>query len=182
MKKISPQTATYYEAGTCEHSPFLRGKVAVRIHDLQGNPLGYCGRRLDHQAISSWGKWCFPKNFPKKDVLYNAHRAISFRHRGIVVVECPWAVMRLVQAGIYGAVGLLGTTLTPTQAAWLARAPLVSLMLDGDPAGKKAALAIAAIIQSKTHVLIHELPKGMEPEDLTDNELKLIAGNFLFSS
>lgn len=182
VKKISPQTATHFEAGTCEESPFLRGKVAVRIHDLQGNPLGYCGRRLDRKDVSLWGKWCFPKNFPKKDVLYNAHRAICLRHRGVVVVECPWAVMRLAQAGIYSAIALLGTVLTPTQAAWLVRAPLVLLMLDADPPGKKASLAIAATLRSKTHVLIHELPRDMEPEDLTDNELKLIAANLLFSS
>ncbi|MEW6378988.1 MAG: hypothetical protein AB1611_05210 [bacterium] len=34
----------------------LRGTVAVRLHDLSGNPLGYWGRRLDHKAIVSWGK------------------------------------------------------------------------------------------------------------------------------
>lgn len=90
--------------------------------------------------------------------------------------------MRLAQAGIYSAVALLGTTLTPTQAAWLFLAPLILLMLDGDPAGRKAASALTTILQPKTHVLIHELPTGMEPEDLTDSELKLIAGRLLFSS
>jgi DNA primase len=180
-KKISIQTAAHYEAGTCAVSTFLRGAVAVRLHDLSGNPLGYCGRRLDHKAIASRGKWLFPKNFPKKDVLYNAHRVLAFRHKGVIVAECPWAVMRFAQAGIDNAVALLGTTLSPVQAAWLSQAPRILLMLDGDQAGNKAACAIADILRSKTCVLIHELPNSMEPEDLTDNQLNLIARNFLFS-
>lgn len=180
-KKISIQTAAHHEAGTCAVSTFLRGAVAVRLHDLSGNPLGYCGRRLDHKAIDSRGKWLFPKNFPKKDVLYNAHRALAFRHRGIIVAECPWAVMRFAQAGIDNAVALLGTTLSPVQAVWLSQAPGVLLMLDGDQAGKKAASVIADILQPKTCVLIHELFDSMEPEDLTDNQLNFIARNFLLS-
>jgi DNA primase len=177
-KKISVQTATHHEAGTCECSTFLRGTVAVRLHDPSGNPLGYCGRRLDHKAIASWGKWLFPKNFPKKDVLYNAHRALPFRHKGIIVVECPWAVMRFAQSGIGNAIALLGTSLSPVQAAWLSHAPAVLLMLDADQAGKKAASDIANILQQKTRLFIHELPNEMEPEDLADNQLNLIATNF----
>jgi len=180
-KKISIQTATHHEAGTCSVSHFLRGTVAVRLHDLSGNPLGYCGRRLDHKAIASWGKWLFPKNFPKKDVLYNAHRTLAFRHKGIIVAECPWAAMRFAQSGIYNAVALLGTALSPIQATWLTQAPAVLLILDGDQAGKKAASAIAEVLQHKTRTLIHELPNGMEAEDLTDNQLNLIATNFLLS-
>jgi DNA primase len=180
-KKISVQTATHHEAGTCECSTFLRNTVAVHLHDLSGNPLGYCGRRLDHKAIVSWGKWLFPKNFPKKDVLYNAHRALPFRHKGIIVVECPWAVMRFAQSGICNAVALLGTSLSPLQAAWLTHAPKILLMLDGDQTGKKAASAIANILQPKTRLSIHELHNGMEPEDLADNQLNLIATNFSLS-
>ncbi len=180
-KKISVQTATHHEAGTCECSTFLRQTVAVRLHDLSGNPLGYCGRRLDHKAIASWGKWLFPKNFPKKHVLYNAHRALPFRHKGIIVVECPWAVMRFAQSGICNAVALLGTSLSPVQAAWLTLAPAVLLMLDADQAGKKATSAIADILQPKTRLFIHELPNGMEPEDLADTQLNLIATNFSLS-
>jgi DNA primase len=181
IKKISVFTAIDYETGTTNRSSFLRGTVAVRLRDLSGNPLGYCGRRLNHYAILRWGKWRFPKNFPKRNVLYNAHRAHSSRNKGVIVVECPWAVMRLAQAGINNAVALLGTSISPIQAAWLAKAPAVLLMLDGDQAGKKAAPTIANILRTKTYVLIHELPNAMEPEDLPDSELKLIASNFLFS-
>jgi len=94
-KKISISTAINHEAGTTDCSYFLRGTVAVRLYDLCGRPLGYCGRHLYPDNIARWGKWRFPKGFPKGKILYNAHRAESARAKGIVVVECPWAAIRL---------------------------------------------------------------------------------------
>ena len=63
--------------------------------------------------------------------------------------------------------------------AWLTQASAALLKLDGDHAGQKASSAIAETLQHRTHILAHELPNGMEPEDLTDNQLNLIATNFL---
>jgi DNA primase len=123
-KGISVDTAIRFETGLADpKSSFLRGAVAVRLHDMKGHSIGYCARRLEPDAISRWGKWRFPTGLPKGQLLYNAHRALVSRHRGIVVVECPWAAMRLTQAGVCAVVALLGTTMTETQLAWLANAP-----------------------------------------------------------
>jgi DNA primase len=175
-KGITPATASRFEAGLPDpQSSFLRGTVAVRLHDLDGNPLGYCGRRLDPDAIARWGKWRFPAGLPKAHILYNAHRARTARAGGIVVVECPWAVMRLVQAGVPGAVALLGTSLNATQAAWLGQAPALLLLLDGDDAGRKATRAIAAALGTLTRVHVHQLRADQEPEDLSDQDLASLA-------
>jgi DNA primase len=178
IKKISVSTALRYEAGTTNKGSFLRGTVAVRLHDLSGQPLGYCGRYLDHETIIRWGKWRFPKNFPKKNILYNAHRALCSGKQGIIVVECPWAVMRLAQAGINSAVALLGTTISPAQISWLSKAPKVLLLLDGDQPGRKAASAIANILRHNTNIFIHYLPNDMEPEDLSDKQLISIVSKY----
>lgn len=179
-KAISPATAAAFEAGIPDpHSTFLRGTVAVRLHNLQGAPLGYCGRRLDPHDIQQRGKWRFPRAFPKAETLYNAHRAHTVRPRGIVVVECPWAVLRLAQAGWPGAVALLGTTLSPTQAEWLVQAPAVLLLLDADRAGRQAASLIARTLAPHTTVYIHRLPDGLEPEDRSDNQLHALVHNLL---
>jgi DNA primase len=181
VKKISVSTALRFDAGITNKSSFLRGTVAVRLHDLTGQPLGYCGRYLDHKIIIRWGKWRFAKNFPKKNILYNAHRALSSRNQGVIVVECPWAVMRLAQAGVNSAVALLGTTISPTQISWLSKAPKVLLLLDGDQPGEKASSAIANILRHKTSVFIHNLPNHMEPEDLSDNQLTSIVTRYFNS-
>ncbi|MBM4319086.1 MAG: toprim domain-containing protein [Deltaproteobacteria bacterium] len=179
-KAITPATATAFEAGLPDQrSAFLRGTVAVRLHDLQGNPLGYCERRLEPTEIQRYGKWKFPRSFPKAGTLYNAHRALSVRQHGLVIVECPWAVMRLAQAGIRAAVALLGTTVSPVQADWLARASAVLLLLDGDHAGRKAAPFIAGALAPTTKVHVHELPDGLEPEDLPDHDLRAIVMGYL---
>lgn len=179
-KGISLETATRFEAGVPDPgSTFLKQTIAVRLHDLQGRPIGYCGRRLDPETISRWGKWRFPRRFPKGQLLYNAHRALPERSRGIVLVECPWAVMRLSQAGIAGAVALLGTTITQTQLAWLAQAPTVLLLLDGDQAGRTAAITIARALTGHTMVPIHQLSLQNEPEDLTDADLAAIVKHHL---
>ncbi len=176
-KGITVDTAIRFEAGLADpKSLFLQGTVAVRLHDMMGYPIGYCGRRLDSDAISRWGKWRFPTHFPKGQLLYNAHRALAARKRAIVLVECPWAAMRIAQAGIAGVVALLGTTISQTQLAWLATAPAVLLLMDADAPGRKAAKSIAQALNRKTTALIHELPSEKEPEDLSDTDLLSLIG------
>jgi len=181
-KAISIDTALHFEAGVAERSAFLKRTIAVRLHDPNGNPLGYCGRRLDPAEIKKWGKWRFPKCFPKSDMLFNAHRAAGLRSRGIIVVECPWAVMRLWQAGCPNSVALLGTSLSPVQKKWLETAPAILLMLDGDAAGRIAAAQIAPRFVSPVRVFIHHLPDGFDPDDLADHELKYLVRQYRFSS
>jgi DNA primase len=181
VKKILPDTARYFEAGATRSSPFLKNTVAVRLHDIQGRPLGYCGRLLLADQIARFGKWRFPKHFPKAHVLYNAHRAEPFRHEGIIVVECPWAAMRLRQAGLPNAVSLLGTQLFEDQTAWLSRAPGILLLLDGDPAGRDASARIANSLHARTTVYTHLLPQHKEPEDLSEQALASIVRKYPLS-
>lgn len=180
-KRISPDTARYFEAGTTRNSPFLRDTAAVRLHDMQGRPLGYCARLLLADRIARFGKWRFPKHFPKAHVLYNAHRAEPFRHDGIIIVECPWAVMRLCQAGFPNAVSLLGTQLFKDQFAWLSQAPGILLLLDGDHAGREASSRIAKSLRTMTTVYTHLLPDNKEPEDLSDRSLASIVRKYPLS-
>jgi DNA primase len=171
-KGISVDTATRFEAGTTRRSSFLRDSVAVRLHDLDGKPLGYCGRRLRQEDIHKWGKWRFPSGFPKALTLFGAHRAWPHRAQGIVVVECPWGVMRLSQAGLPAAVALLGTSASHLQLRWLAQAPFVYLLLDGDAPGRAAARQLARQLSSLTSVEVLDLPDGSDPDDLPENRLR----------
>jgi DNA primase len=181
IKKITPVTARFFEAGTTRSSSFLRNTVAVRLHDIQGRPLGYCARLLLADHIARFGKWRFPKYFPKANILYNAHRAERFRHEGIIVVECPWAAMRLSQAGIPNVVSLLGTQLFDDQINWLSQAPGSLLLLDGDSAGRDASARIAESLRARTTVYTHLLPDNKEPEDLSDDSLTSIVRKYPLS-
>jgi DNA primase len=164
-KGISPSTARAYEAGAWRGRGMLAGCVAVRLHSPQGEPLGYAGRRL----VPNGGKWVFPPSFPKSHVLYGHHRVDPLAPR-LVVVECPWGVMRLAQAGI-PAVALLGTALSDRQVELLSARHHVALLFDGDPAGRRGAREAARRLELAVDVTIVDLPNGRDPDDLSDTEL-----------
>ena len=171
-KGICAQNARHFEAGTYHGPGFLKGCVTIRLHDPDGGPIGYAGRRLDRQQIRQYGKWKFPPRLPKRDILYGFHRIASRLQQGLAVVECPWGVMRLAQIGI-PAVALLGIHLSPTQVQLLRQTPRILLMLDGDQAGRSASRQIADALNIYTRTQVHrvDLPQGLDPDDLDDSEL-----------
>ena len=85
----------------------------------------------------------------------------------------------VIASGIRTLDPMLGTTITETQLAWLARTPAVLLLMDADPAGRKAAKTIAQALDRHTTVLIHELPPEKEPEDLEDANLLSLVNNVI---
>ena len=169
-KGITPITARRFEVGIYQGSGFLTECIGLRLHDLKGQPIGYAGRRLNIEQIKQYGKWKFPPGLPKKDILFNFHRVRSQLHKGLVVVEGPWGVMRLAQHHI-PAVALLGIHLSHTQHELLRGIKRVILMLDGDDAGRKATVRIRKTLEAVTQVKQVNLPTDMDPDDLKDHYL-----------
>jgi len=176
-KGIAPATAAGFEAGAYHGRGFLDACIGVRLHDPAGQPLGYAGRRLDKHAIARYGKWKLPRGLPKRHLLYGVHHAAAGRHHGLVVVECPWGVMRLAQLGV-PAVALLGTQLSPAQHQLLQQFPRVVLMLDGDPAGRDATVRLFQRLGQSVHTQWVYLPAGHDPDDLDDSALAALVPSF----
>ncbi len=172
-KGITPLTAKRFEAGAYDAPGFLNGCIGVRLHDLQGHPIGYAGRRLHPKQVQLYGKWKLPPALPKSALLYNFHRLGSYTPKALVIVEGPWAVMRLAQLNI-PAVALLGIHLSPTQRDLLRTIQPVILMLDGDYAGRRATIRIQNALEPNTKVHTITLPLDHDPDDLTDNQLSSI--------
>jgi DNA primase len=172
-KGIASLTAKRFEAGAYDAPGFLNGCIGVRLHDLQGHPIGYAGRRTQLKQVQRYGKWKFPPAIAKSVLLYNFHRLGSHTHKALVIVEGPWAVMRLAQLNI-PAVALLGIHLSPTQCALLRTLQRVILMLDGDCAGRRATTRIRNALEPNTKVHTITLPLDHDPDDLTDDQLSSI--------
>ncbi len=172
QKGIQSSTAQRFEAGGYCGPGFLRGCIGVRLHDLQARPLGYAGRRLDQLAAHRYGKWKFPPRLPKRELLYGFHHIAAQQPRGLVVVECPWGVMRLMQLG-FPAVALLGIHVSSAQHQLLCLSSRIILMLDGDYPGIAASRKIADALSLRTGTQVHRiiLPQGLDPDDLSDSEL-----------
>lgn len=176
-KGIAPESAIHFGAGLYHGPGFLQGCIGVRLHDISGHPVGYAGRRLDPDQVKTYGKWKFPPRLPKSKILYNFHRIRLQLKKGLVIVECPWAVMRLAQLNI-PAVALLGIHLSPALYDLLRKIPQVILMLDGDCAGRRATANLINSLKSITRVHYVYLPPNLDPDDLEDDTLSSILKYF----
>ena len=170
-KRILPATARRFEAGAYYGPGFLADSIGVRIHNPGGNPLGYAARRLNNSIVQRCGKWNFPPCLPKNKILYNYHRLDPYKLDTVVVVEDAWSVMRLTQLDI-PAVALLGIHLSDFQLKLLAKKNRIILMLDGDHAGRKAAEKLQPVLNRFTSTSTITLPDGIDPDDLSDAELR----------
>ena len=177
-KQIKPATARRFDAGAYHRKGFLSGCLAVRLHDLRGHPFGYAARQLNPCLAKQYGKWKLPPRLPKNEILYNFHRIKSANPKTVVVVQCPWGVMRLAQLNI-PAVALWGIHLSCVQFDILKKLDRVVLMLDGDFAGKSATIRIRKTLEPYTKLHCISLPPDLDPDDLTDKAL-LSATDHLF--
>lgn len=174
QKGIWPQIAKRFEVGAFHGRGMLAGCVAVRLFDPHGRPLGYAGRRLEPQQVTRFGKWRFPTGLPRNALLYGYHRAVHLSNNAVVLVECPWGVLRLAQLEI-PAVALLGTHCSHAQQELLLHWSKVVLLMDGDKAGRNAAAVIRDRLP-RSHVI--NLPEGTDPDDLNNQKLAKIRDCF----
>lgn len=174
-KGILPATARRFEVGGYHGLGYLSGCVGVRLHDPAGHPLGYAGRRLAAEEVLRHGKWKLPPGLPKGTLLYGLHHIPPHPPAApLVLVECPWGVLRLAQLQV-PALALLGTVLTAQQLQTLGPHRSVQLLLDGDTTGRSASLRIARSLQAAGHgVTILDLPDGADPDDLSDPDLQAL--------
>lgn len=167
---LTEATLSRFQAGAWHGRGFLAGMVAVRLHDPRGQPLGYAGRRLDPAAVLELGKWKWPPGFPKTQNLWNWHRVAPQASEGLIVVEGPWSVMKLWQAGLANVVALGGVSVSDDQARLLATAPSATLMLDGDDTGERASARLVAD-RIHPHISAVRPPQGLDPADLSETQL-----------
>ena len=169
-KLIDSGTARAFEAGLWRGPGFLRNCIAVRLHDPSGQALGYAGRRLSTHEAAHYGKWKFPPRLPKSRILFNHHRVADRCAAPLIIVECPWGVMRLAQIGL-PAVALLGLHLSKEHHRLLERWRDLVLLLDGDDAGRRATTSIERELSATHAVHIVQLDDGLDPDDLDDAQL-----------
>lgn len=170
---LRPLTVEHFEAGAWHGQGFLQGMVAVRLHDADGRPLGYAGRRLDPDEVRRLGKWKFPPRYPKAGSLFGWHRTRSARVAGLIVVESPWSTMKLWQAGLPNAVALCGVRVSDLQREALAQAARILLILDGDDAGEEAT---HRLVRRQIHprLAVARPPWGTDPADLEEVTLRAL--------
>ena len=135
---ILPETVKYFELGYSAKG-MMKDRVAIPIHNEQGELVAYCGRAVTAEQAEKEGKYKLPPKFVKSAVLYNLHRQKK-NESSLILVESFLSVFRLYQAGLSNVVALMGSSLSEIQEELVRRFlepdGKVILMFDADEAGE----------------------------------------------
>jgi len=158
------------------HFDFFRGRLMIPIRDLAGRTVGFGARRL-HDGTSDPKYINTPETpaFHKGRLIYGLERALADVRRGghLILVEGYTDVIAAHQAGLAHVAAVLGTSTTEEHAALVRRsgARRVSLVFDGDAAGRQAAFrALAGLLPLSIELEVVGLPEGTDPFDLVVRE------------
>jgi DNA primase len=158
------------------HYDWFRHRLMFAILDVRGRVVGFSGRVLPDPETGVVDKQS-PKyiNSPESPIyqkghtlfgLYQARQAIRQEEEAILV-EGNFDVVSLHARGVCNVVAPLGTAFTPSQARLLRRyASVVTLLFDGDSAGKKAAReARETCRDGALAAKVAVLPDAKDPDD-----------------
>ena len=108
---ISPETLRNFKAGFAA-SGSNRGRLALPLHDRDGQLLGYCGRSVRDESPML----VFPNGINPHEFIFNAHRVIAGE---LYLVRDPIDVLKAFESGVENVVSFL-TEITPQQVEMLA--------------------------------------------------------------
>ena len=141
----------------------MHGRIVIPIHNEHGELVAYAGRSID----GSEPRYKLPAGFHKSLELFNLHRVSEEKEEGsVVVVEGFFDCMRVAAAG-FSCVALMGCSLSEDQERLLLRQfTNITLLMDGDTAGREAGDAIGQRLVHKVYVRVIDLPDGSQPDQL----------------
>jgi DNA primase len=168
-RNVSPEMREIFGLGFSSRG-VMKNRICAPIHDLDGVLVGYIGR-WPGEPPEGEEKWKLPQGFHKTQVLFNQHRVRREKH--LVLVEGFWDVVRLHSLEI-PSVSPIGTDLSERQVELLKLhgAERVTLLLDGDDAGRRAAKEMLELLGKDFDAVVAELPEGEDPDSVDEAELR----------
>jgi DNA primase len=148
----------------------FRARIMFPIRDPRGRTLGFGGRATREDQKPKYVNTSETDFFHKSEILYGLDRARAAMAKAnrAVVVEGYTDVLALHQAGMEGAVGVMGTAITPEQVATLSgTVDEVVLAMDADEAGEEAMLRAQRVAGGRRMRLrVASMPSGVDPAEL----------------
>ena len=151
----------------------FRDRIMFPIRNPRGRCIAFGARAMDPNAPAKYLNSPETLLFDKGRTLYNygPAREAAGKTGSLVVAEGYMDVIALVSAGITHAVAPLGTAITAAQLrlAWrISPEPVIAL--DGDQAGRRAALRLMDIafplVEAGKSLRFSMLPDGSDPDDM----------------
>ena len=180
---FTDETIRHFGLGYCNRG-MLKGRIAIPLHNPQGQLVGYAGRLTKDEEVSDRSpKYLFPGErerdgvkleFRKSLLLYNAHR-IKAPVDHLFVVEGFPATWWLWQAEYRNTVALMGASCSVEQAKLIVDLVKpdgkVWVMPDGDEAAIRCAKSVLEQVAPYRFIRWVPLDKGMQPTDVPADEL-----------
>lgn len=180
QRGLTTETIRRYSLGLCKRGS-LKGYVAIPLFDYprrpNQNPVAYLGRWPgdDYEEDEGRPRYKAPSGFEISRVVYGLQEALeaSSAASPLVVVEGPFKVYHLVQAGFPSTVSCLSASISEEQAAILAATgrPIV-LFFDGNEAGYRGMRTAAARLITHSFVRVVKLPEREEPDSFEPWQLR----------
>ena len=150
----------------------LAGRCVIPIRHEKRQLVAYAGRAVNGEEP----KYRFPAGFRKSQVLFNLDRAMQTSGNHVIVVEGFFDALKVHQAG-HPVVALMGASFSQRQSELLlSHFASVTLMLDGDQPGRRAAEVMAKLLRPKVRVNKVELPSRVQPDQLSSAEINVLVG------
>jgi DNA primase len=170
------------------HYDRFRHRLMFAILDLSGKVIGFSGRELrsptevefkragiaplgtTEEAVAKYMNSPESQIYKKRETVFGLFqaRAAVRELNNCVLVEGNFDVLSLHARGVLNVVAPLGTAFTQEQAAQIKRyTPNVTLLFDGDSAGRRASAASREPCRVEgLNARVASLPPGTDPDDL----------------
>jgi len=169
-----------YHAGVGERkNGYMSDRLIFPVINMAGEIVGFTGRTLfDDWEERNIPKWKHSLDFDASRNLFNINNAQdSIRQRGeAIIVEGPFDVLRLEEAGVHNSVALLGKILHNAQMTLLMGIPAdnIKFALDADAAGRSGTQKAMELAKSFFGVSTILLPDGKDCGDLSIEKVRRI--------
>lgn len=181
-KGLNLETIQYFGLGFCTKGT-MKNRIAIPIHNTDGQLVAYCGRAVTDGQIEKDGKYKLPSNFNKSMVVYNLH-AQPPGQKILIVVESYLSVWWLHQHGIKNVVALMGSTLCEPQKELIkgyfaGRPGGLILCLDADEDGEKCTNQVFQELGSELFIRWIDIkPFAKKPHQLDENKIHILFGGY----
>ena len=146
----------------------IDGRVTFMIKNINGNPIGFSGGRIDKKSLPKYKHSIFLDEGP--GFFYQDN---YFSNQPITIVEGFYDQLSLSISGINNVISTLGTSAGASDEkvkALLSKSNNFTICMDGDNPGRESAIKLAEMLKnnnefSDTKVKLVLLPNNLDPDD-----------------
>lgn len=151
-------------------SKTIANRLAIPLHNSDGDLVGYCGRHVGDEVPKDVPKYILPKGFHKDLEVFNLHR-VDKDQDYVVLFESYFSVMR--HHDQVNCISTFGRSISDAQIEALAQlgCQRVLVAFDGDGPGRDGAAQVAGQLASRFWTRIAQLDDDVKPHQLGWDEL-----------